>query len=181
MRSLSYQAFVAATALLLAGCEAEAGELAITASERQDSDLASAATGLSDTDQAAAYRAAGFRQVDGQWRSGCDDPGTLSYSPGEIAQSGDFNEDGLPDAVIVEGGTYCYGFVGRGYFLVSKQPDGWRLMDSRGGFANLLDTRGSGNPDVEVGGPGFCFPVLRWNGSEYVLNRRQYEGKPCTG
>ena len=36
-----------------------------------------------------------------------------------------------------------------------------------------------GWPDIQVGGPGFCFPVLRWNGKEYILNRHEYEGKPC--
>jgi len=34
-------------------------------------------------------------------------------------------------------------------------------------------------PDMSVGGPGFCFPVLRWNGKAYVQNRYQYEGKAC--
>ena len=34
-------------------------------------------------------------------------------------------------------------------------------------------------PDISVGGPGFCFPVERWNGKEYKLNRFEYEGKRC--
>lgn len=25
------------------------------------------------------------------------------------------------------------------------------------------------------------FPLLRWNGKEYILHRHQYEGKPCRG
>ena len=36
-----------------------------------------------------------------------------------------------------------------------------------------------GWPDISVGGPGFCFPVQRWNGREYKLQRWEYEGKAC--
>ena len=44
----------------------------------------------------------------------------------------------------------------------------------------FLETTGKdGWPDISVGGPGFCFPVERWNGSEYVLHRHEYEGKAC--
>ena len=31
----------------------------------------------------------------------------------------------------------------------------------------------------QMGGPGFCFPVWRWNGKAYALNRFEYEGKRC--
>jgi hypothetical protein len=44
----------------------------------------------------------------------------------------------------------------------------------------FLATRGKdGWPDLEVGGPGFCFPVQRWNGRAYAQHRMEYEGKPC--
>ncbi len=136
---------------------------------------------LSPADEAAAFAAAGFTRKGAQWRSDCDDPGTPSYSPGEIQQVKDLNGDGRPEAVIVEGGTYCYGFTGQGYKIVSQQADGsWKLITYDSGFPNFLTTHGSGGwPDIEIGGPGFCFPVHRWNGHEYVLNRMEYEGKPC--
>jgi hypothetical protein len=81
----------------------------------------------------------------------------------------DLNGDGLPDAVISEGGTYCYGNTGQGYWLVSKLPSGnWKLMTNGTGILEFLKTKGTGGwPDVSVGGPGFCFPVERWNGREY--------------
>ncbi len=137
---------------------------------------------LSAADHDAAFAAAGFHRVNGQWRSGCEDPGTPSYSPGTLDKVADLNGDGLAEAVIVEGGTYCYGMAGQGYFLVGKQAGGgWKLIDSGIGFANFLASKGTGGwPDIEVGGPGFCFPVLRWNGSEYALHRKEYEGKPCS-
>ena len=68
-----------------------------------------------------------------------------------------------------------------GYWLLSRQANGgWKLMNANQGIAGFLKAKGVGGwPDIEVGGPGFCFPVLRWNGSAYRFNRHQYEGKAC--
>ena len=153
--------------------------LVSSACSAQDTqDAQEAATGI---DENAIFTAAGFtKQPDGSWRK-CDDPGTASYSPGAISETGDFNGDGRPEAVVNEGGTYCYGFSGNGYTLVSQMADGkWTIRSEGIGLANMLETKGSdGWPDLEVGGPGFCFPVLRWNGAEYALNRHEYDGQAC--
>ncbi|GFM29015.1 hypothetical protein [Novosphingobium sp. PY1] len=135
---------------------------------------------LTAKDRAAAFRAAGFTLQGGQW-SACGDPGTPSYSPGQIDTVRDLNGDGRPEAVITEGGTYCFGMTGTGYTIVSKQADGsWKNITGGTGIPTFLATRGVGGwPDIEIGGPGFCFPVERWNGKAYVLNRHQYDGKPC--
>lgn len=135
---------------------------------------------LSAADQTAAFRAAGFKLDRGKWKA-CGDPGTATYSPGAIESVADRNGDGLPDAVITEGGTYCFGMTGAGYALVSKQANGkWRLMSGGTGLLAFLPSRGAERwPDLEIGGPGFCFPVQRWNGRAYVLNRHEYEGKRC--
>ncbi|MCB4863018.1 hypothetical protein K7W03_25895 [Sphingobium sp. PNB] len=135
---------------------------------------------LSPADSAAAFRAGGFKLQGGQWRA-CGDPGTSSYSPGTIETVRDLNGDGRPEAVITGGGTYCFGMTGTGYTIVSKEAGGaWKLITASQGIPNFLATKGVGGwPDIEVGGPGFCFSVERWNGREYVLNRHQYEGKPC--
>jgi hypothetical protein len=143
--------------------------------------VALAATpGLSQEDQAAAFQAAGFQRQGGQWRQ-CDDPGTASYAPGAIERVVDLNGDGRPEVLISEGSVFCHGMTGLGYSLVSQQADGgWKLLDRGTGIPTFLATRGTnGWQDIEVGGPGFCFPVLRWNGREYALQRHQYEGKNC--
>ena len=126
------------------------------------------------------FAAAGFELTDGTW-SKCGDPGTASYAPGSIERQGDFNGDGHEDALIFEGGTYCFGMTGNGYTLLTNLPDsGWTIIDERIGLPQFLDTTGTdGWPDIQVGGPGFCFPVIRWNGSEYAVDRNEYEGKPC--
>jgi hypothetical protein len=136
---------------------------------------------LSSTDEAAAFKAAGYTLKDKQWHSTCADPGTPSYTPGMIEEIRDLNGDGRMEAVITEGSTYCYGDTGTGYSLVSKQANGkWKLIASGTGIPNFLTAKGVGGwPDIEIGGPGFCFPVERWNGREYVLHRHQYENKPC--
>lgn len=41
------------------------------------------------------------------------------------------------------------------WVICGANPDGW--------------------PDISVGGPGFCFPVGRWNGKKYKLHRFEYE------
>ncbi len=134
---------------------------------------------LSHADEAAAFKAAGFQRKGNQWRA-CEDP-TASYSPGVIQEVRDLNGDGRPEALLVEGSSYCYGMTGAGYGLVSKQANGrWKFITAGPGIPNFLNTKGVGNwPDIEIGGPGFCFPVQRWNGRKYVLHRHQYEGKPC--
>jgi hypothetical protein len=49
------------------------------------------------------------------------------------------------------------------------------------GIPEFLRTKGAGGwPDISIGGPGFCFPVARWNGKVYAQHRFEYEGKRCT-
>ena len=131
---------------------------------------------------AAIFRAAGFKQTRRGWESGCDDPAAGSvYDPGVIDQVRDLNGDGRPEAIVTEGGSLCYGNIGMAFSLVSQQPDGsWKLIYESLGIPEFLTTKGVGGwPDISVGGPGFCFPVMRWNGRAYVHHRMEYEGKPC--
>lgn len=134
---------------------------------------------LTAADEAAAFTAAGFSLKDHQWRA-CDDP-TPTYTPGAIQEVRDINGDGNVEAVITEGGSYCYGNTGAGYSLVSKQATGnWKLITNGTGILSFLTTTGVGGwPDIQIGGFGFCFPVERWNGSKYEVTRHEYEGKRC--
>ncbi len=152
-------------ALLIASLPAEAAPPPIAAAE-----------------QAAIFKAAGFTRKGAKWHSECGlEDNAPSATPGAIEDYRDINGDGRPDALVTEGGSFCYGNSGTGYWLLSKQASGaWKLMDSNTGILDLQKTKGVGGwPDIQVGGPGFCFPVLRWNGTAYKLNRHQYEGRPC--
>jgi hypothetical protein len=141
-------------------------------------DSAPASMTLSEADRTAVFKAAGAVQRKGAWVICVDDP---DGGGATIDMVRDLNGDGRPDAVVSEGGMYCYGHAGVGYTLLSKQGDGtWRVMSSNSGIPEFLKTRGVGGwPDISVGGPGFCFPVERWNGKAYKLNRFEYEGKRC--
>jgi len=133
-----------------------------------------------EIEEAAVFKGAGFKLVEEEWRK-CGDPGTPSYQPGEISKIGDFNDDGYPDAIVTEGSSYCFGRSGSGFSIVSQQENGeWWIMADMTGIPKFLDNHGiNGWPDLEIAGPGFCFPILRWTGAEYVVDRHEYEGKPC--
>jgi hypothetical protein len=94
----------------------------------------------------------------------------------------DINGDGLLEVLITESGTACHGMTGEGDSLMSKQANGtWKRVSSGTGIVTFLKgPTVHGWPDMEIGGPGFCFLVHRWNGEQYVFNRSEYAGKRCT-
>lgn len=131
-------------------------------------------------EEAAIFKAAGFRKLRGEWHTDCDQGGA-GYEPGAIDTFRDLNGDGRAEALVTEGGTFCYGNTGTGFWLLTKAAGGrWTVLHRSQGIAEFLPTRGVNKmPDISVGGPGFCFPVLRWNGKAYVTHRLEYEGKAC--
>jgi hypothetical protein len=136
------------------------------------------AAGISRADRVSIFKAAGASPRGSGWVICGDDPQTAGANLQDVR---DLNGDGRPEAVVVEDGTFCHGHAGTGYVLLSRQGDGrWKRMDAGSGVPEFLESRGKdGWPDLSVGGPGFCFPVLRWNGREYALHRREYEGRRC--
>lgn len=139
------------------------------------------ASAVPAAEEAAIFKAAGFTHAGGKWHTDCDQPDSGSYGPSQIDTYRDLNGDGRPEALVTEGGSYCYGSTEAGFFLLTKQANGrWAKVFQSPGIAEFLPTRGvAAMPDIEVGGPGFCFGVVRWNGKAYLHNRYQYEGKPC--
>jgi hypothetical protein len=86
----------------------------------------------------------------------------------------DLNKDGRSEVIITETSAACYGNTGQGFYLMTADATGkWRTLYSSAGIPEFLKTSSMGWPDIEVGGPGFCFPVLRWDGKTYKLLRRQ--------
>ena len=142
---------------------------------------AALATAAPPAEQVAIFKAAGFTRAGGKWHTDCDQPDSGQYGPGAIETYRDLNGDGRPEAVVTEGGSFCYGNTGVGFWLLTKRPNGsWQKLYQSQGIAEFLKTRGAEKmPDLSVGGPGFCFPVLRWNGKAYAQNRYEYEGKAC--
>lgn len=137
-----------------------------------------AAAALPAVEQAAVYRAAGATRRGAKWVLCAEEPRPEGLA---VDLYRDLNGDGRPEAILSEGGTFCYGATGVGYSFVSKQADGaWRALSAGSGMVTPLKTKGAGGyPDLSIGGPGFCHPVHRWNGRAYALQRHEYEGKPC--
>jgi len=131
----------------------------------------------SPADRAAAFKAAGYAPARGKYLA-CDKVMELTI------EFGDLNRDGRPDAVITDHGTECFGMTGQGFTIVAKGADGaWRRLFGSQGIPEFQTTRGvAGWPDIENGGPGFCFPILRWNGSDYAFLRwKAYQPGACAG
>ena len=133
-------------------------------------------------EQPAIFKAAGFTRQGAKWKSGnCEGLEGDSYSAGSIDTYRDLNGDGHPEAVVREGGAICYGMTGEHFWLVSRQADGsWKSVFDQTAMPDFLATKGAGGwPDIQLGGPGFCFPIWRWSGKAYELNRFEYDGKRC--
>ena len=137
-----------------------------------------AATGVSAVDRTAAMRAAGFVSQGGKWLGG-DGNCEAAIEPKDIR---DLNGDGRQEIIITESGSFCYGNTGQGFYIMDRTPaGGWKTFYASPGIPEFQTTKGVGGwPDIEVGGPGFCFPVIRYNGKDYVQNRnKEYQPGAC--
>ena len=131
-----------------------------------------ASSALNSKDQAAVFATAGFKVKGGRFVRCVEDPPTASYSPGAI-EVADLNHDGLPEAWVTEGSTYCYGMTGEAFVLVTRDPKGaWHKILDEVGVADVKELKHAGWPDIEVGGPGMGpFPRFHFDGTKYVSTR----------
>ncbi len=109
-----------------------------------------------------------FKSTKGQYlEKACGEK--LSYDAEVI----DLNADGRPEVFVHVHGTCLGGHTGVQTNLYIKGADGkWTNQFGFPGIANVLKTKSKGYPDIEIGGPGFCFPVWRWNGKAYDIFKK---------
>ena len=106
------------------------------------------------------------------------DPNCGDISP--MTDVVDLNGDGNHE-VFVEFGNACLsGFTGRSISLFIKDGSGkfrYQLGFPAMGY-EILEIGVDGYPDLQFGGPGFCFPVWAWDGNnyEYKCSMPQAEG-----
>lgn len=82
----------------------------------------------------------------------------------------DLNGDGQPEVFTQVQGTCMGGMTGVFLNLYIRDRGGrWRPQFGFPGVYEVLKTGNKGYPDIQIGGPGFCFPVWRWNGSQYAF------------
>ena len=134
------------------------------------------AKSLAASDYDAIMKSAGFKKFGKVWaadaesaKDGCSaviDDALFDNRP----SIRDLNGDGNPEVVVTDFGTACYGNTGQGFAIVSWTGSGWRKLISSSGIPMFIARKGSPWPDVEIGGPGFCFPRARWSGKDYSGN-----------
>lgn len=85
----------------------------------------------------------------------------------------DLNQDGLAEVFTNVYGSCLGGGAGVQVNLYIKNKLGkWVPQFGFPGTYTILNTKNKGFPDIEIGGPGNCFPIWRWNGSEYYLHKK---------
>lgn len=85
----------------------------------------------------------------------------------------DMNKDGKEEIFVHFGNSYTSGNTGTSIALFIKNSSG--VYQNHLGFPGMipdaLATVNLGFPDLLIGGPGFEYPVLRWNGKTYANHR----------
>ena len=82
----------------------------------------------------------------------------------------DMNADGRQEVLVIFGNDCTSGMAGSSALILIRDAGG-KLQPNLGfpaASADPLPESNLGYPDLLVGGPGFCFPVWRWNGKEYI-------------
>jgi hypothetical protein len=82
----------------------------------------------------------------------------------------DMNADGRQEVLVIFGNDCTSGMAGSSALLLIRDAGG-KLQPNLGFPAASADPLPQTNlsyPDLLIGGPGFCFPVWRWNGKEYI-------------
>lgn len=113
------------------------------------------------------YEAAGLTERGGKVLDSCDQPVTPEVN------AVDLNGDGQHE-VFVQVESPCFGAAGGQLSLLVKNKQG-RWHDNFGfpaGGYKILRAKTQGYPDIEIGGPGTCAPVWRWNGKAYAIHKR---------
>ncbi len=84
----------------------------------------------------------------------------------------DLNGDGQAEVFTRRYGS-MFGMAGVEVELYIKARNGqWMPQFGFPGNYKILEAKAGGYPDIEIQGPGTCFPVWRWKGSAYDIHKR---------
>lgn len=82
----------------------------------------------------------------------------------------DLNGDEIPEVFVIGGNSCTSGVTGGSIWLFTKDTGARYKMHF--GFPaagyKILSEKSKGYPDIRFSGPGFCEPVWRWNGTDYL-------------
>ncbi len=101
----------------------------------------------------------------------------LQPSTGDIQIATEaLNNDQRPEVFVSLDSTCMFGAVGPGiYHFTSDGAGHWQMHNLGTGVYVVQDIRHEGYADLMIGGPGFCQPVLRWDGRTYVFDHNLAE------
>ena len=138
------------------------------------------ATALTDADRRAIFDQLGLKvAADGQTLvfSDMDSCPALNPGTGDVQiETVDLNGDKKAEVFVSLGSACMFGFAGTGVSLFIQEGSGrWQSHNLGAGMVGVQETRHQGYADVMIGGPGFCQPVLRWDGTTYVFDRNVAE------
>ncbi|MBE7510044.1 MAG: hypothetical protein HS118_07630 [Bacteroidia bacterium] len=84
----------------------------------------------------------------------------------------DMNNDKKEEIFIITFSMFLYGNTGQGFTLLMKDGNNqYESVLSLPGIPELIYDGNSELPAIQVGGPGFDFPVYVWKNSHYVLDK----------
>jgi hypothetical protein len=96
------------------------------------------------------------------------DCGQVDYE----AEAVDLNGDGQLEVLTKEYGS-CFGRAGVQMNMYVKDKTGpWKAQFGFPGEPKILKAKSHGFPDIEILGPGTCFPVWRYDGRQYQVIKK---------
>jgi hypothetical protein len=131
-------------------------------------------TKLSQAEKSFIFQQSGLTLSKDQKQFAVKDEENVEYPFGASAYNLDMNGDGKEEVFVVFGNSYTSGMTGSSVILFIKDAGG--KYQSNLGFPSttpsMLPSKSKGYPDLVLGGPGFEFPVWRWNGKTYDYFRK---------
>lgn len=84
----------------------------------------------------------------------------------------DLNNDGIEEVFVHWGNFYTSGNVGTNVTLLIKKGNSYDVNFGFGGIAHMINQYTMSYPDIMIGGPGYDYPIWRWNGNKYLFYKR---------
>jgi hypothetical protein len=86
----------------------------------------------------------------------------------------DLNNDGQPEVFTLLQGSCDGGDAGTAVnlYIKDKATGKWVPQFGFPGSYKILNSYHGGYPDIEIDGPGFCFPVWAWDGNKYSVLKK---------
>ncbi|KAA2239917.1 hypothetical protein F0L74_27410 [Chitinophaga agrisoli] len=126
-------------------------------------------TSLTDAEKAQIATKLGFVLSGNKDQPFAQDKDSKEYPFNAMVYPADMNKDGKEEIFVVFGNTFTSGNTGSSVVLFIRNGAGTYTehLGFPGMAPDVLATVSKGYPDLLIGGPGFEYPVWRWDGKTY--------------